>query len=90
MLHVAKLDLERIRTRGWPLPHSVTEHQINLTLPSPGREGEQRDAFLFRLYALGFTKSFADLIGWACKADRQYLLLDDRVEPSDRLLIFVG
>jgi hypothetical protein len=39
---------------------------------------------------LGFTKSFADLIDWACNADRQVLLLDDSVEPSDRLLIFVG
>jgi hypothetical protein len=64
--------------------------QINLTLPSPGRKDEQRDAFLFRLYALGFTKPFADLIDWTCKADRQVLLLDDSVEPSDRLLIFVG
>lgn len=89
-LHVPQADLERIRTQGWLLANSITDHQVSIALPPKRKNDKQRDTFLSQVCAAGYTRWFIDLILWARDAGFQHLEFDDAAEPSDRLLIFVG
>jgi len=89
-LHVPQIDLERIRTQGWLMASSITEHQVGIALPPKSKNEKQRDVFLSQLCAAGYTRWFVDLILWARDAGIRHLQFDDAAEASDRLLIFVG
>ena len=89
-LHISKPDMERVRTRGWPLPYEIAGHTLKLTLPSRVTDDSQLQEFLVQLCRLGYSGYIADFVRWACTADYACLELDDFCEPSDRLPIFVG
>lgn len=84
-LHVAKTDLQSIRSKGWPLAYTLSPDQIWLSLAPDGG----LDEFAFQLREQGFSAALTDLVRWAANDGKCCLLIDDHAEPNDRLLIFV-
>lgn len=84
-LHVAKTDLQSIRSNNWPLAYTLSLDRIWLSLASD----EAIDEFAFRLREQGFSAALADLVRWAANDGKRWLLIDDHAELNDRLLIFV-
>jgi hypothetical protein len=84
--HVAQVDLNCIRQRGWPLPYKLTADRIWLALASEATATE----FARQLREQGFSAAFTDLVRWAANDGSRWLLIDADAELNDRLLIFVG
>jgi hypothetical protein len=89
-LHVSPPDLDRIRTQGWPLPHTMGGQQIELCLPATAPDSSALYNFLSELDALGFSKPLTHLVRWACDSNCACLQLDACAEINDRLPLFVG
>jgi hypothetical protein len=85
-IHVSRADMQRIRSQGWPLPYSVTDDRIWLSL----KPDQPLSDFVRQVHALGFSKQFAALVRWVLDMGKCCLIIDEHVDLNDRLLIFVG
>jgi hypothetical protein len=86
LLHLPRADIKRVQTQGWPLAYEAGEHRLQLEIPLAAQLHE----FQAQLRELGFTKPLVDLMRWACDNGVTCILFDAGIEPSDRLLVFVG